>query len=302
MHKVAIIDLGTNTFNLLIATKSNANFEVNHSEKSGVALGMGGINENIIAEDAFERGIQTVLRFKSICDSLEVDQIIAIGTSALRDAKNKALFLSKIKQLTGLEIEIISGQREAELIYKGVSWSYHFDEPTVIMDIGGGSTEFIIADKSGILEIKSFNIGVSRIFQEFKLKDPLSLFEIFEIKKWLDFKTDSYFHNKKCTTLIGASGSFETFYEMIHKSHFVETFKALQFPMNDLNSIIDWVIFSKKEDREQHPHIIPIRKNMAPIAAIKTQWIIEHLGIQNTFVTPCSMKEGILFELFQEKK
>lgn len=301
MHKLAVIDLGTNTFNLVIAHSDGDYFQISHSEKIGVALGMGGINKGLISDDAFERGLKALSYFKSVCDEHEVECIKAFGTSALRDASNRQVFIDDVLAQTGIQVEIISGDREAELIYKGVNWTFEFIEKSVIMDIGGGSTEFIFADKSGILEKKSFDIGVSRIFQEMRFSDPLTESEIEEVKNWLEAKTEGYFSNKKCRILVGASGSFETFYEMIHEHAFEETVKALVFPFDELTQTLQWIIGSTQTERDLHPYIIPIRRRMAPIAAIKTQWILEQLGISETFVTPCSLKEGVMYEHFIEK-
>ena len=106
----------------------------------------------IIASDAFQRGLLAIKRFAQKCASFQVEEIRAFGTSALRGAKNSADFLREIKNQTQIEIQIISGEDEATLIYRGVKWSYDFNERAAIMDIGGGSTEFIIANTSGIEE------------------------------------------------------------------------------------------------------------------------------------------------------
>jgi exopolyphosphatase/guanosine-5'-triphosphate,3'-diphosphate pyrophosphatase len=291
---VAVIDLGTNTFNLLIAKISDTDFDVLHSEKNGVALGMGGINSNIIAPEAFERGLSCLKSFKAVCNQFLVQEIKAIGTSALRDATNSSEFLSEVKLQTGIQIEIVSGNREAELINQGVSWFYKFTDKAVIMDIGGGSTEFIFADRSGILLKKSFNIGVSRIFQEFEFSDPYSSSDIEKIEQFLEREVGDFFENQDCKILIGASGSFETFYEMIHQEKFTENKKTVLFPSNELDEIIDWVIQSSQKERDEHPYIIPIRRKMAPIAAIKAKWVKKKLGIELNFLTPCALKEGVL--------
>ncbi len=294
--RTAVIDLGTNTFNLLIADVMNSKFTVIHSEKEGVALGMGGINSNIISPEAFERGIRALRHFNFMCIHHKVEVINAFGTSALRGATNSDLFIKQIKNELGISVNIISGEKEADLIYKGVLWSYDFRNPGVIMDIGGGSTEFIFANKQGISDLVSLNIGVSRIFQELKLSDPLTEKDILSITNWLDNKADGFFDGKQEELLIGASGSFETFYELIYNQPFPDKLKCSEIPMKTLNNMIDWVIFSTQEDRDSNEFIIPIRKKMAPIAAVKTKWVIEKLGISKTMISRCSLKEGALRE------
>lgn len=290
----AVIDLGTNTFNLLIADINNGGFNVVHSEKDGVALGMGGINDGYLSEDAFQRGLNTLKQFKEKCDKLGVVETHAIGTSALRSAFNADDFISAVKTETGFDVEIVSGLREAELIYQGVRWSYDFCDPGCIMDIGGGSTEFIFADKTGVHDLISLNIGVSRIFQQFQCQDPLTDADIWNIEEWLEERTEGFFEGKKSNLLIGASGSFETFYELIHCNCFPEKVKSVEVSFSELMSSIDQIIASTQSERDKNNWIIPIRKKMAPIAAVKTRWVIKKLGVQRVIISPCSLKEGAL--------
>ncbi|MFN9115059.1 MAG: exopolyphosphatase, partial [Bacteroidota bacterium] len=191
----AVIDLGTNTFNLLVADLNDGSFTIIHSEKDGVALGMGGINQGFLSEDAFQRGIGALRHFKQKCEELAVTSIRALGTSALRSASNSAEFIAEAHNL-GINIEIVNGLREAELIYHGVRWSYDFREPGVIMDIGGGSTEFIFADRNGIQDMTSLDVGVSRIYQHFNTSDPLSASDIVQIENWLEIQSDGFFDGR----------------------------------------------------------------------------------------------------------
>ena len=292
----AIIDLGTNTFNLLIGAIDDTGFSVIYSEKEGVALGMGGINEQIISPEAYKRGISALSRFKLVCDKYDVQSIQGIGTSALRDATNALDFIEEVKGLLGIEIEIISGLQEAELIYKGVKWTYSFEQPAVIMDIGGGSTEFVFADKQGITDLVSLNIGVSRIYQYFSLSDPLNQEDISNIEEWLDENALGFFDGKQESVLIGASGSFETFYELMHQMPFPERTKAVEISMVELMECLNEIIASTQEERYKNDWIIPIRKKMAPIAAVKTRWVLGKLNIKKVHISPFSLKEGAFAE------
>lgn len=290
----AVIDLGTNTFNLLIAEVSGTAFKSLYTEKEGVSLGMGGINRRYITAEAQHRAFATLTRFKAVCARYGVQHTVALGTSALRDATNSQQFVEEVAEKLGIYITIISGKDEANLIYKGVCWSYSFNTPAVIMDIGGGSTEFIFAQQEGITDLVSLNIGVSRIFQHFSTQDPLSQHDISTIEDWLEEQANGYFEGKSETLLIGASGSFETFYEVMYNASFPAQTGALEIPLNDLNTCISTIIASTQAARDANPWIIPIRKKMAPLAALKTRWIIQKLGIQCVLISPCSLKEGAL--------
>lgn len=296
--RAAVIDLGTNTFNLLVADVTADGFDLVHNSKEGVALGMGGINEGRISPEAMERAFNAFENFRKICDQLQVESITGIGTSAVRDAQNKEEFLEEIKKRFGIDVEIVDGLEEAKLIYQGVSWSYEFDETSLIMDIGGGSTEFIRIEKGKELEFLSANIGVSRAVQLFSLQNPLSEENQEELIRWFEENSTELEQFDSCEVLVGASGSFETFYEMVHEEAFPQDLTTIRIPRNELMETLDWIIGSTTEQRENHPFIIPIRRRMAPVAALKTKWVIEKFGIKEVVISPCSLKEGVLRRFF----
>jgi exopolyphosphatase/guanosine-5'-triphosphate,3'-diphosphate pyrophosphatase len=291
----AVIDLGTNTFNLLIADTNTR--RILYQTKDGVALGMGGINEKRIGPEALQRAFSALHHFKTICDQWEVQDIQAIGTSALRDATNAHELVYKVQNDLHFTIEIISGQREAELIYKGVHLTYEFKESALIMDIGGGSTEFIAADKNGPFVAHSFDIGVSRLFQLFEFQDPFTTEDIERVENYLMERCSHFFKQKLPNVLIGSSGSFETFYELLAQEVFDPSGASVQVETSEFRRMLDHVISSTQAERDANPHIIPIRKRMAPLAAIKTRWVLEQANIQHIYISPYSLKEGVLFGL-----
>lgn len=291
----AVIDLGTNTFNLLIA--EIATRRVLFQTKEGVALGMDGINENRIGEAAMTRAFAALQHFKQLCVQWEVDFIRAIGTSALRDATNSAEFVMKVAKELNIEIEIISGLQEAQFIYNGVQLTHEFTTPALIMDIGGGSTEFIAANAHGPILAQSFDIGVSRMFQLFDCQDPFSPEDIAKIEAYLQQKCGSFFNQAIPRVLIGASGSFETFYELIEEKIFQAEGNAIYVDQLRFEQMLERIIASTQAERDLNVHIIPIRKRMAPLAAIKTRWVMQQAKIQQIYISPYSLKEGVLFGL-----
>lgn len=294
----AIIDLGTNTFNLLIADVGSSFLRVIHSEKEGVALGMGGINKGIITNDALLRAESTLRRFKLVCEDFEVERLLAFGTSALRDASNQKEFCDQIWEELGIAIHVISGEEEARLIHRGIAMSYAFEKPSVIMDIGGGSTEFIFADHNGIGSLRSFDVGVSRIFQHFHFSDPLSLLDIQKIEQFLEHKIGTFLSSQKIDILVGASGSFETFWELAFHKPFEDKLNYKEISIPNLLQILEEIISSTAVERALNPWIIPIRKNMAPIAAVKTRWVLNQVQPKTVIISPCSLKEGALLSDF----
>ncbi len=293
----AVIDLGTNTFNLAIADVENNSIQLLHAEKEGVAIGMGGINDKLLSEDAIQRAIACLKRFKNRCTDFQVTKIEAVGTSAIRDASNKQTFLKSVKDATGIEIDVINGIQEANLIYQGIAYTYNFESPSLIMDIGGGSTEFIAANSNGIKDLISLNIGVSRIFQLFSFSNPMTTEDILNVGNYLEAHEHDFFNRINCQTLVGASGSFETFYELVHKKTYPLGYDTKELDINEFESILDWVISTSQSERDLNDFIIPIRKKMAPIAAIKTRWVLKKMKANRIIISPCSLKEGVLLRM-----
>lgn len=290
--KRAIIDIGTNTFNLLIGTIEGKNLEITHATKEAVMLGMGGINEGMIADDAMQRAKDTLQRFKEICFQEGVENILGIGTAAMREAQNSHELIHWAQSEVNMDIRIISGGAEADLIYKGVSLLHPFHEEGMIMDIGGGSNEFIFADKNRVIEAESFNIGVSRIYQ---LMDRPEIFtpEIqSKVDRFFEEQTAGFFNNRKVPHLIGASGSFETLYEMLYKERFPEDQQMKELPVEEVRKLIDWSLKASLEERMANEWIIPMRKKMLPIAAYSILWVMDKLHTERVTICPYSLKEG----------
>ena len=259
----------------------------------GVGLGFGGINDNFITDKAFQRGLDTLRHFKEICKEHDVESIQAFGTSAIRNAKNQQEILRCFKAELNLTVKVVSGDEEAELIYQGVCLGYDFTQKSVIMDIGGGSTELIIADKTARIKSKSFEMGVARIYQLRTFSDPVTPDDIRFIERYLDEQVGDFLDNQNIKVLIGASGSFETCFELAYDQEYPAN-SFVDFKYDRMIESLHQIIKSTLEERTNNPRIIPIRRIMAPIAAVKIKWIIEKLGIKRIVISPYAMKEGIL--------
>ena len=292
--KKAIIDIGTNTFNLLIAKYSLGDVEELYSAKRAVALGMGGITKGIITESAMERALIALHEFEKIINEYMVSEVRLIATAAVREASNTSDFINRVKEDLGRDVEVIDGNQEAQLIYKGVSLCHQVKEPLMIMDIGGGSTEFIQVNDKGIEKLASFKIGVSRLYQTFSCSDPFTEKDVDTIERFLYDNTNGFFIDKFVDVLIGSSGTFETFYELIYGKPFPKSNQSVGIDVSPFIDAIDALVFSSQKERDQNDFIIPIRKKMAPFAAVKTRWVIRQLQVKKVFISPYSLKEGAM--------
>jgi exopolyphosphatase / guanosine-5'-triphosphate,3'-diphosphate pyrophosphatase len=308
---LAIIDLGTNTFHLMIVkVKSDGSYKKMYKTKTPVKLGKGGITEAIIAPESYERGVSAIKEYKKVIDSLDVKRVFAFGTSAIRNAKNGQEFIEDIYDLTGIKIKSISGEEEAEYICHGVWEALDIGEKkTLIIDIGGGSIEFIIADNSTIYWKRSYEIGVARLLEKFKPSDPISPKEISEIENYLEEELATLFpaaaqHN--INSMVGASGSFDTFAEMIAFKYFspdiLKRKTSYQFEMKYFQAIHEQLLKSTVEERKNTKGVIAMRVDMIVLASIFVNLIIKKIGIQQMHLSAYALKEGVLAKIIKDVK
>ncbi|MEI7670195.1 MAG: exopolyphosphatase, partial [Pseudomonadota bacterium] len=165
--RFAILDLGTNTFHILIAeVVTKKNVQQLYRDEKWVFLAENGIE--IIATTAIERATAVLESYADVINRYACEVVVAIGTAAFRKATNSDVLSEIVNEILGCEVSVVEGEREAELIYKGVRWACNMqDEVCLLMDIGGGSTEFIIANGTEIFWKKSFPLGASILKQKF---------------------------------------------------------------------------------------------------------------------------------------
>jgi exopolyphosphatase / guanosine-5'-triphosphate,3'-diphosphate pyrophosphatase len=300
-----IADLGTNTFQFLIAEKTATGYNELVNIQEMVKLGEGGINKGLIQPAAFERGVAAMEKFQGLLTHHDVSQVRAIATSALRNATNGQDFINQVQAKTGIGIEIIDGDKEAGLIYKGVKASgYLADKNSLIVDIGGGSVEFIIGNNESIKWKQSFEIGAARLMDKFHRIDPIPAESITELNIYLEDNLKELFEiysNYTFENIIGSSGAFETFAELIEldkgNPFDLKVTKLYNFNIGELLNVINKLILSSHEQRLNTKGIIPVRTDMIVSASLVTRFVIEKSGIINVVMCSSSLKEGVLAEI-----
>jgi exopolyphosphatase/guanosine-5'-triphosphate,3'-diphosphate pyrophosphatase len=305
--RYAIMDLGTNTFHLLIVEGEPTGFKEIIHEEEAVKLGEGGINKGSILPAAFDRGVKMMQRFAVLIQNHNVEKVRAIATSALRSAANGEDFIREVKEKTGIAIEIINGEQEAAFIYKGVEASGCLTgENNLIVDIGGGSVEFIICNEDAIFWKRSFEIGAARLMDKFHRTDPIPPESIAALNAYLEDCLQSLFEAVKTFPvhiLIGSSGTFESYAGLIAsskgKAFDLKKIKSYGFEINELLTLIEQVVLSTHQQRVENAGIIPVRKDMIVTASLLARFIIEKLHIREVMMTTHSLKEGVLAEMIK---
>ena len=303
-NTVAVMDLGTNTFHLLIARGTAANPEELFHITVPVRLGEGGINTGIIQPAAYQRGIDTMIKFHQHITEYGAGRIKAIATSALRTTSNGKDFIAEVQAKTGIAIETVNGEQEAKYIYEGVKTGNCLNKQnSLILDIGGGSVEFILGNDEGIQWKQSFEIGAARLMDKFHKKDPIPAASIHELNTYLEQALTPLFEalaNVEIESIIGSSGAFETFAEVIElkkgNEFDLKKTREYHFDTTEFLNITDWLIESTHFDRENTKGIIPVRVDMIVVASLITRFVMAKLGINDVLMTSYSLKEGVLAE------
>jgi exopolyphosphatase/guanosine-5'-triphosphate,3'-diphosphate pyrophosphatase len=302
VKRVAILDIGTNTFHLLIADiRKDYTPEIVFQETIPVKLGEGGISNGYITDEAIERGIKALMKYKICIDKYHPDLIKSAATAAIRSSSNGKAFIEKVKKETGIELEIIDGDQEAEFIYEGVRAAVKMDQTSLIIDIGGGSVELIICDKTKIFWKKSYPIGAARLMDKFHHSNPISKKEIEDLYQYLDqslvdLKEQLIIY--KPELMIGSAGAFESFAKL-QDAEFEPTFEKHEFILNieKFHNITNILTASTHEQRLRMPQIIAVRVDMIVVASLLTKHVLEISGANTLKVSAYSLKEGILFGL-----
>ncbi len=304
--RMAIVDCGTNTFNILIAEQSDkGDWESIFSNKWPVKIGEGGFENRQITDSRMAKGLDTLHYYYSIVQAYQVEKVHVFATSALRDARNTDVFKAHVKSLTNWDISVIDGDEEAQLIYEGVQQSMDLHEvPTLLMDIGGGSTEFIITTADGIVFKQSTQLGISRIFEQVPMMDRAQKNQLNLIKQIFDADTQEL---KKalaqfpCERLVGASGSFDTLLELYYYTNKKDkvwlNHVAQEIPIDAFASIYMFMMGSSYEDRLKHPAIPNLRVQFMPIAIYLMKLVLEIQPFKEIYRSPYALKEGVMRRL-----
>lgn len=308
-EKLAILDLGTNTFHLLIVGITERGFQEVIREKIAVKIGEGGINRSIITRTAKKRAIQAISQFFRIIKSEEVTQIHAFATSAIRSAANGARLIREISEKTGMEVKIISGIQEAQYIYAGVRQAVELgDSISLIMDIGGGSVEFIIGNTHTVLWKNSFEIGAQRLTDKFHRHDPVRTSDIIRLKKFLEKKLiplKKAVEKYNPVTLVGSSGTFDTLIEIHQRKSGIErdwNITEHQLMLRDFYEIYNELISRNRDERMAIPGMAEMRVDMIVMSTALTQFILSDFGFSRIKTSTYSLKEGILYSILDSKQ
>lgn len=308
----AIIDLGTNTFNLLVFEHGAAGLRILHSSELPVFLGKGGIEKGVINEDAFARGLEALARHKATAAASGALKIRGFGTSALRNARNGRDFVDHALQELGIPIDIIPGDEEASLILDGVKQAVELTaRPALIMDIGGGSIEFILATNKALMWKRSFELGVTRLRERIPMSEPITVEEEARLAAHLDDRLEplwAVIERHEPHTLIGSAGSFDTLAAMVRATRdgdgiadaSQEQHTTLDFTALEFDGLREGLLRMTRTEREHTPGLPPHRVDTIVYALIAIERVLTAGGIRHLTWSRYALKEGAAARMVQD--
>ncbi|MDJ0771901.1 MAG: Ppx/GppA phosphatase family protein [Mastigocoleus sp. MO_167.B18] len=306
---IAAIDLGTNSLHMVVVEiePKLPSFSIIGKEKETVRLGNREPETGNLKLEVMERAIHALARFQEIAKTLNAEAIIAVATSAIREAPNGRDFLERVKKELGLDVDLISGQEEARRIYLGVLSGMEFaEQPHIIIDIGGGSTELILCDSQEEKVLTSTKVGAVRLSKEFITTDPISTSEFDYLQAYtrgkLERAADEIKVNLKNGTypcLVGTSGTIETIAAIDARNKLgVEpsTLNGYEFTFSDLQT---WIHRFRKMDNKERAEIpgMPDRRSEVILGgAIVLQEAMALLNVGSIKICERALREGVIVD------
>ncbi len=295
----AIIDLGTNTFQLLVAeSDSSGNLQTVLEMHTAVGLGKGAMESGLLQLDAMARALEALERFLWEAQNKGCDSVVGIGTSILRNARNASAFIQVVESELGIPIQVISGMQEAEFIFHGIvnSMPQPWNEVSLVMDIGGGSVEFILFQGKEILFKTSLELGGLKLQSRFQVNGEYHI--------QLESALNAYVLNglssvlEACATyrptcLIGAAGAFETLADIQLANGFLATIeKANELSIGDFYELKSNMADLSLAERQEIPGMKAFRASMLPYANCLIEQVLKHGKLQSLWMSMYSLKEG----------
>lgn len=306
---LAAVDMGTNSFHMVVVRIDPIlpAFTIIARDKETVRLGDCEPKTGCLKQEVMERALATLRRFQSVAKSLNAEQIIAVATSAVREAPNGRDFIEQIAEDLGLDISLISGQEEARRIYLGVLSGMDFNnQPHIIIDIGGGSTELILGDSLEPRTLSSTKIGAVRLTGEFVKSDPISRDEFAYLQAYirimLERPIDDLLANLQpgeSPRLVGTAGTIETLASINAREKLgmvPNPLTGYQLSLKDLREMVNRFRKLSYGERMTIPGMSDKRAEIILAGALILQEAMALLGIELLTVCDRSLREGVIVD------
>ena len=304
-NRIAAIDIGTNSFHLVIVeVQPDGSFKLLDKQREVIRLGSHkGEDLSLISEGEIEKAIDILKNYKMLAEHYGAS-IRAVATSAVREAENKDKFVKAVKEKTNIDIEVVAGRTEAKLIFYGIMNAIDVSDKNVLcLDIGGGSSEFIYAEKGNPIITESVKIGAVRLSKKFFPDFILKKEAVEACRSYVEAQTNFIKHlieGKKIDLVIGASGTIVAaailVQELFNKPK-RKSINKLSFTAEELNFVYKEVLSRKTPaERVSLPGMELKRADIIPAGLIILKTVSDVFEIKQITLSEYALREGIIYD------
>jgi exopolyphosphatase/guanosine-5'-triphosphate,3'-diphosphate pyrophosphatase len=301
--RLAAIDIGTNSVHMIVVrVRPDFSFEIVDREKEMVRLGAGGLDGKKLTPEAMNAALQALSKFARLAQSHQVDEILAVATSATREAENGGAFLKAIERRTGIRARIITGTEEARLIHLAAVYGVDTPKPAVVIDIGGGSVEITLGSGSAVEFARSFKIGVIRLTERFVESDPISSRDERKMVEFIREQVERYVDHiveQGFDRVIGTSGtilSLGTVATALDRGSVPQEVRNLRVPAKSLRRLRKTAVEMDLEERMRLPGLDPRRADLMVAGAILLDTLLKRLEAEEITLCDLALREGVLLD------
>jgi exopolyphosphatase/guanosine-5'-triphosphate,3'-diphosphate pyrophosphatase len=306
----AAVDIGTNSMHLVVARiAEHGGFEILTTEKDMVRLGQGAGEMKELASDAIDRGVASLARLKEVAGSFGDVELVAVATSAVREATNKAEFIDRVSEEVGIEVEVITGFEEARLIHLGVLQALPvFERRLLVIDIGGGSTELCVAKRGKVIEARSMKLGAIRLTQRFFADTDagdgsIGSAAVDECRRYVRSALAPVAHDlagHQPEVTVGCSGTISTLADMAlaARGDRPRQLNGATFTADEAHGLADELASLTTKQRRDTPGLDARRADIIVAGAILFDEILSSFGVDEVTISEYALREGVLFDRF----
>jgi len=299
-QRLASFDLGTNTFLLLIAEVGADELTPVFEKETIVRLGKGVDAAGNLNAEAMTRGLQCLHEYVELARQHQAGKILAVGTSALRDAANREVFLARVAAETNVAVRVISGEEEARMTFFGaLSNKKNVPAPLAILDIGGGSTEVVVGTQDRILQARSLDLGSVRLTERWLRHDPVLPEEVAALREqatrmmlaaWAPEEL------RRTASLIGTAGTLTTLAAMAQQLAAYEAQRIDGFVMSaaQLHELIEELARRRVAERQALPGLSPARADVILAGALLLEVFLQTYDFAHVLVSDRGLRYGVL--------
>lgn len=302
--RIAALDLGSNSFHLLVAeAQPDGHVDALVRDKEMLRLGDVVSRHGVVPPEDADRVVDTVRRFRMLAESVEADRVVAYATSAIRDAENSSDVLDRVQEEAGVKVKVISGLREAELIFRAIRAAVVLDPgPGLALDLGGGSLEVMIGDGFGLHWSASLKLGVARLTADLVRNDPLESGDLRRLRRRVRELLEPVAVKvlpRRPQILVGSSGTLCALARMAEAERtgsVPASVNQLTVRRHDLERVHARLLELTAAERARLPGLEPRRADLVPAGSVVIQEVFELFGFDRLTTSEWALREGMVLE------